>query len=151
MNKFMKAAIEEANLGIDNGHGGPFGSVVVRKGKIVGRGHNTVVHDNDPTSHGEIMAIRDACRNLGTYDLTGCDIYTTSEPCPMCLGAVLWSNIDKVYYGCNQEDADKIGFRDKIFYKMMKKKELGTLNEVDRQECLKVFDKYDHLDNKKIY
>ena len=116
MNEFMKAAMDEAYDGIRHGHGGPFGSVVVKDGKIVGRGHNRVLLKNDPTSHGEMEAIRDACARLGTFDLSGCHIYTTSQPCPMCLGGILWANIEKVWYGCSEEDADDIGFRDEKFY-----------------------------------
>ena len=112
----MKIAIDEARTGITAGHGGPFGCVVVKDGKVVGSGHNEVIKQNDPTCHGEVMAIRDACNNLGTYDLSGCELYTTAEPCPMCRGAIMWSNIRKVYFGCNIADTDSIGFRDKVFY-----------------------------------
>ena len=97
MNKYMKVAIEEAQKGIRSGHGGPFGAVVVKDGKIIGQGHNMVVKNNDPTCHGEVSAIRDACKNLSSFDLKGAEIYTTGEPCPMCLGAILWSNIEKIY------------------------------------------------------
>ena len=90
-------------------HGGPFGAVVVKNGKIVGRGHNRVLYKKDPTCHGEMEAIRDACKNLETHDLTGCQLYTTAEPCPMCLGGILWSNIQEVYFGCDRIDTDRIG------------------------------------------
>ncbi|MCI6722600.1 nucleoside deaminase, partial [Treponema porcinum] len=90
---FMKEALSEAYNGIENRHGGPFGTVIVRDGKIVGRGHNKVLLNRDPTCHGEMEAIRDACKNLDTFDLSGCELYTTAEPCPMCLGAILWANI----------------------------------------------------------
>ena len=116
MNRYMKIAIEEARHGITHKHGGPFGSVVVKDGKIVGRGHNRVLRDKDPTAHGEVSAIRNACANLGTYDLTGCDIYTTAEPCPMCRAAIMWANISNVYFGCTVADTDDIGFRDGNFY-----------------------------------
>ncbi len=106
---YMQAAIEEALEGIALRHGGPFGAVIVRDGRIVGRGHNRVLADNDPTCHGEIAAIRDACKSLGTYDLTGCELYTTGEPCPMCLFACLWANISRVYFGCTLEDNAAIG------------------------------------------
>lgn len=117
MNKFMQEAIEEARRGIRAGDGGPFGAVVVKEGKIIGKGHNQVIKNNDPTCHGEVMAIKDACKTLNNFDLSGCEIYTTGEPCPMCYGAILWSNIEKVYYGCNIVDTDIIGFRDDNFYK----------------------------------
>ena len=116
MEKFMEAALQEAYEGIEKNHGGPFGAVVVKNGKIVGRGHNRVLYKKDPTCHGEMEAIRDACKNLGTHDLTGCQLYTTAEPCPMCLGGILWSNIQEVYFGCDRIDTDRIGFRDDVFY-----------------------------------
>ena len=147
MDKFMKIAIDEARTGIKAGHGGPFGCVIVRDGKIIGRGHYEVIKQNDPTCHGEIMAIRDASRALVNYDLTGCELYTTAEPCPMCRGAILWANIRKVYYGCNINDTDKIGFRDKVFYE----DENGFSEEMDREECLKVFEEYAALKDKKQY
>ena len=99
-NEYMKLAIDEAREGIYNSHGGPFGSVIVKDDEIVGRGHNMVLKNNDSTAHGEISAIRDAEKRLKTFDLSGCELYTTGEPCPMCLAACMWANIDKVYYGC---------------------------------------------------
>lgn len=147
MNKFMQIAIKEAYKGINKGDGGPFGSVVVKNGEVVGIGHNQVLKKNDPTLHGEIMAIKDACKNLGTYDLSGCEIYTTSEPCPMCLGAVLWANIDKIYSGCNVKDAEDIGFRDQKFFSELKKKsELQV--ECDRADCLILFADYKEMKEK---
>ena len=98
--KYMQMAIDEAREGITRQHGGPFGTVIVKNGVVVGRGHNQVLKDNDPTCHGEVSAMRDAGRRLGTHDLSGCDLYTTGEPCPMCLCACLLANIRKVYYGC---------------------------------------------------
>lgn len=147
MNKYMKLAIDEARAGINAGHGGPFGCVIVRNGEIVGRGHNEVIKNSDPTCHGEMMAIRDACKKLGTHDLTGCELYTTAEPCPMCRGAILWANIRKVYYGCNISDTDKIGFRDKVFYESEEK----FSEELEREECLEVFEEYQNIRNKKHY
>lgn len=147
MDKFMKIAIDEARTGINAGHGGPFGCVIVRDGKIVGQGHNEVVRQKDPTCHGEVMAIRNACKNLGTYDLSGCELYTTAAPCPMCRGAILWANIGRVYYGCTVEDTDSIGFRDKVFYES----ENNISEELDREECLKVFEEYQKIKDKKQY
>ena len=150
MNPFMREAIEEARQGIHGGHGGPFGAVIVKDGKIIGRGHNQVVANNDPTCHGEVQAIRDACSKLGTFDLSGCEIYTTGEPCPMCLGAILWANIDKVYYGCNVYDTENIGFRDDAFYKRF-----SSRNEfcqvLDREECLKLYEEYNAIEGKTHY
>ena len=117
---FMEEAIKEADAGIRARDGGPFGTVIVKDGTIVGRGHNRVLLKHDPTCHGEMEAIRDACANLGTHDLSGCQLYTTAEPCPMCLGATLWANIRTVYYGCNRKDTDSIGFRDDAFYEARK-------------------------------
>ena len=108
MNKYMRMAINEAKKGITNGHGGPFGAVIVKDGIVVGKGHNQVVKNNDPTCHGEMMAIHKACKKLGTFNLEGCEIYTTGEPCPMCLAAILWANISKVYYCCNIHDTAEI-------------------------------------------
>ena len=147
MDKFMKIAIDEARTGITAGHGGPFGCVVVKDGKVVGSGHNEVIKQNDPTCHGEVMAIRDACKNLGTYDLSGCELYTTAEPCPMCRGAIMWSNIRKVYFGCNIADTDSIGFRDKVFYES----DEDISEELDRKECLEVFEEYRAINDKKSY
>ncbi len=113
---FMELAIEYAKEGISDRQGGPFGAVVVMDNEIVGRGHNMVAPNNDPTAHAEVVAIRDACKNLGTYQLTGCTLYTTCEPCPMCLGAIYWARPDKVIFGSTKEDAAKAGFDDFFIY-----------------------------------
>lgn len=140
---FMQVAIDEAYQGIQAGDGGPFGSVIVKNGEIVGQGHNRVLAENDPTCHGEMEAIRDACKNLGTHDLSGCELYTTAEPCPMCLGAILWSNMSQVYYGCTRQDSAEIGFRDDAFYRQLDGEE-GTVDvqEFDRDTCLELFNDY---------
>lgn len=144
MDKFMEIAIREARKGIEKGHGGPFGTVIVKDGVIVGRGHNRVLKNNDPTCHGEIAAIRSAGKRLGTFDLSGCELYTTGEPCHMCLCACLWANISKIYYGCTISDNDRIGFRDDKFDKIFggRHKLPGLMEELDRDECLKLFDDY---------
>lgn len=142
MNAFMEVALKEARKGVSCGHGGPFGAVIVKDGKIISKGHNHVVKLNDPTCHGEIDAIRKACKKLKTFDLSGCELYTTGYPCPMCFCAVLWANIDKVYYGCNTGDAEKIGFRDKKFESCLSEKQLQMCKEIDRSECLELFEKY---------
>ena len=147
---FMRLAVEEARKGIRAGHGGPFGSVIVRDGEIIASGHNMVVANNDPTCHGEIAAIRTACEKLNTYDLSGCEIYTTGEPCPMCLGACLWANIGKIYYGGTSMDIDALGFRDEVFYQQLKNKE-EILESVGRDLCLELFEEYDNSQNKKEY
>lgn len=139
MNKYMLEAIKEARLGIKNKDGGPFGAVIVYEDKIIASAHNCVIKNNDATCHGEIEAIRMASKALNTFDLSGCTLYTTAEPCPMCLGAILWSNISRVYYGCNICDTEDIGFRDKKFYEFDKSKLLSPL---DREECLELFKEY---------
>ena len=149
---FMQAALEEAYAGIEAGDGGPFGTVIVRDGEIVGRGHNRVVVNQDPTCHGEMEAIRDACKNLGTFDLSGCELYTTAEPCPMCLGATLWANIPVVYYGCTREDSDEIGFRDEVFYEYLAgEADLLTVSEFERESCLELFETYTQIEGKTAY
>ena len=149
---YMKEALKEANEGIKAGDGGPFGCVIVKDGLIVGRGHNRVILKRDPTCHGEMEAIRDACETLGTYDLAGCVLYTTAEPCPMCLGAILWANIRQVYFGCNRLDSDSIGFRDEVFYKYLKgEADILSVSELGREECLKLFEEYKALDTKTSY
>lgn len=145
---YMQEAINEAYAGITKHEGGPFGSVIVKDGKIVGRGHNRVLANQDPTCHGEMEAIRDACRNLGTHDLTGCELYTTAEPCPMCLGGILWANITRIYYGCNRTDTAEIGFRDTLFYEHLSgQKDLITLTEQKRDRCLELFRQYSEESN----
>lgn len=148
MNKFMRRAIREAYRGIESGDGGPFGAVIVKDGKVIAKGHNEVIKRDDPTCHGEMMAIRRASKKLATYDLSGCEIYTTGEPCPMCRGAIMWANIDKVYYGCNIDDTEAIGFRDKKFYE---ERCDGLLLELDRDECLELYRDYARMKNKKGY
>lgn len=145
----MTNAINEAYRGIEAGHGGPFGTAIVKDGKIVAVGHNHVVSNNDPTCHGEIDAIRKACKALGTFDLSGCELYTTSSPCLMCLGAILWANIDKVYYGCTIADAEEIGFRDNIFDKEIKELRQQIEKPLMREECLKLFEAYSNMKHTK--
>ncbi len=153
--EFMDLAIAEARLGISNGDGGPFGAVIVKGGEVIASGHNSVLKNNDSTCHGEIDAIRKAEEKLGTYDLSGCEIYTTGEPCSMCLAAIMWANIEKVYYGCSLEDNARIGFRDtKIEEAVRDRGSLKTdnlLEEKGRDECLELFDEYNDLEEKKIY
>lgn len=147
----MQMAIDEALEGIRAGHGGPFGSVIVKDGEVVGRGHNRVVVDKNPTLHGEVEAIGDACRHLGTFDLTGCEIYTTGEPCHMCLCACMWANVDKIYYGCSIEDNSVIGFRDGKFDGIFGGRDKLTylLEQVDRDACMDLFKEYLSLEHTK--
>lgn len=138
MNAYMQIAIEEAREGIRQGHGGPFGAVIVKDGEIIAKGHNHVVEYNDPTCHGEIDAIRKACKKLNTFDLSGCELYTTHAPCPMCDCAIKWANINKVYYGCTIEDTEAIGFRDKQFYEEPSEEPI----ELDRDACIELNKEY---------
>ena len=147
----MQIAIEEAREGIRKGHGGPFGALIVKDGEIIAKGHNRVVEYNDPTCHGEIDAIRKACKKLNTFDLSGCEIYTTGYPCPMCMCAILWANIDKVYYGCNTTDTELIGFRDKDFENSMSQRKIEMCEELNRDECLKLYKDYNNILDKTNY
>jgi guanine deaminase len=116
---FMREALKLAEDGVRSGRGGPFGCVIVRRGAVVGRGQNTVTSANDPTAHAEIVAIRDACRTQGTFQLTDCELYTSCEPCPMCLAAIYWARIPTVYYGNTRADAAAIGFDDDFIYQQI--------------------------------
>lgn len=145
MNKYMKIAKEYADKGSQNGEGGPFGAVIVDKqGNIIAQGNNKVLSSKDPTAHAEITVIRKACEVLNTYDLSNYILYTSCEPCPMCLSAIIWANIKEVYYGCTKEDAAEIGFRDEAIYDFIKgeNKKLLDLKQIDREECIKTFEEY---------
>ena len=145
MNKFMQKAKNNAQEGISKKEGGPFGAIIVDKeGNIISNGNNKVIKNTDPTAHAEITAIREACKKLNTYDLSEYILYTSCEPCPMCLSAIIWANIKQVYYGCTKKDAGEIGFRDDMIYEYLKgkNKDLIKLEELDREECLEVFKKY---------
>jgi len=145
MDNFMKIAKENAENGMRNHEGGPFGAIVVDKnGKIIANGNNQVLKQKDPTAHAEIVAIREACKLLNTYDLSDYILYTSCEPCPMCLSAIIWANIKTVYYGCTRNDAGEIGFRDDVIYEYLEGKNVNfiSLQELDREECIKVFEEY---------
>lgn len=153
MNNFMKIAKERAEFGVSNNQGGPFGAVITDKeGNIIAKGNNMVLKNNDPTAHAEVTVIREACKKLGTYDLSGYVLYTSCEPCPMCLSAIIWSNIKEVYYACTREDAGKIGFRDDVIYEYLegKNENLIELKQIDRQDCIKLFEEYEK-NKKTIY
>lgn len=145
MNKYINLAKSEAMLGINNNEGGPFGAIITDKeGNIVAKGNNKVLKNNDPTAHAEIVAIRNACSKLNTYDLSEYILYTSCEPCPMCLSAIIWSNIKEVYYACTKNDAAEIGFRDDMIYEYLKgnNKDLINLKQIDRDECIELFEEY---------
>ncbi|MFK8008566.1 MAG: nucleoside deaminase [Saprospiraceae bacterium] len=114
---FMQRAIDISRKGMESNDGGPFGAVIVKDGKIIAEGNNRVTSSNDPTAHAEVVAIRNACQELDTFQLDGCIIYTSCEPCPMCLGAIYWARPDKMFYACTKEDAARIGFDDDFIYK----------------------------------
>lgn len=158
MNKYMNVAKELAKDNLKTNAGGPFGACVVKEGKIIGKGSNNVLRNNDPTAHAEITAIREACKNINSYDLNGCELYTSCYPCPMCLSAIIWSNIKKVYYGNTKEDAANIGFRDDFIYKYISNlanneedNEILELKSMDREETIKEFEEFANKEDKTIY
>ena len=145
MNDYINLAVETAKLGIKNLEGGPFGAVVVDKnGNVIGKGNNKVLLTKDPTAHAEVVAIRDACSNLNSYDLSDCTIYSTSEPCPMCLSAIIWSNIKNIYYVTSREEVAKIGFRDDLIYEYFEKNKKNIINvhHIDNVKCNELLEKY---------
>lgn len=150
----MLRAIELARFGMQGGHGGPFGAVIVRDGEIVGEGWNCVLSTNDPTAHGEITAIRDACSKLGTFSLEGCEIHTTGQPCPMCLGAIHWARIRSIHYGFRVEDAAALGFDDTEFFRQFQlppAERLIPSSESCREEALLLARDYSTLPGKRVY
>lgn len=153
--EFMLKATSEANNNLQTNEGGPFGAIIVKDDKIVGKGHNRVLINHDPTCHAEIEAIRDACKNLNTHDLTGCTLYTSCYPCPMCLSAIIWANIKKVYYGNTAKDAADIGFRDDFIYKFIEGKcsDASVLDLVpqDHDMTIKTFEAFAQKQDKTIY
>ena len=154
MNKYMEMANELSKDNLKTNVGGPFGACVVKENKIIGKGSNHVLIDNDPTAHAEIVAIKDACKNINSYDLSGCELYTSCYPCPMCLSAIIWSNIKKVYYGNTKEDAKEIGFRDDDIYNFIKNMSDNNILElecIDREETIKVFNEFKEKKDKIIY
>ena len=144
-NKFMQRAIELSIESINSG-GGPFGSVIVKDEKIISEGMNRVTVNNDPTAHGEIVAIRNACKKLNTFNLSNCSLYSSCEPCPMCMSAIYWSRIGKVYYANTRDDAKKINFDDSLIYSEISKKNEDRkipIKQMLRDEALKAFELWD--------
>lgn len=153
MRNIMKLGIDEARTTMNEGKGGPFGAVITDiEGKVITIASNKVLESHDPTAHAEIMAIRKASEILGTHNLENCILYVTGYPCPMCLSAIMWANIKKVYYGTNLEDAEKIGFKDKKIYDYLKNNDNNILNieQLNYDECLELFKEYQR-NNKEIY
>lgn len=152
-NFFMQKAIDLSIKNIHN-NGGPFGCVIVKNNKIISEGVNSVTQNNDPTAHAEIVAIRSACKILNNFDLSGCELYTSCEPCPMCLSAIYWSHIDLVYYGNSRENAAEIDFDDKFIYDEIKKeinKRKIPLKQVLKEEAIKAFNLWTQTENKTKY
>ncbi len=152
--EFMKEAIKTGIEGMNANSGGPFGCVVVKGDKVVGRGWNKVTSTNDPTAHAEVTAIRDACKNLGTFQLDDCEIYTSCEPCPMCLGAIYWARPTKIYYGNTRQDAADIGFDDSLIYEEMTvplDKRKIAIECIGRNEAIKMFEEWASKTDKKEY
>lgn len=152
--KFMQEAIALSKKGMDEGKGGPFGCVIVKGDEIVGRGNNKVTSSNDPTAHAEVVAIRDACKNLNTFQLDDCEVYTSCEPCPMCLGAIYWARPKTIYFANNREDAAAIGFDDSMIYQEMN----ASLAErkipivaLGREQAIKVFEEWKSKGDKIAY
>ena len=157
MNRYMELAKDLSDENLDTEAGGPFGACIVKNGRIIGKGSNHVISDNDPTAHAEIVAIRDACKNINSYDLSDCELYTSCYPCPMCLSAIIWANIKKVYYGNTKEDAASIGFRDDFIYNYIKNIDNSNNNDLlefecmDREKTIEIFNKFVKKDDKTIY
>jgi tRNA(Arg) A34 adenosine deaminase TadA len=150
----MRRALEISLEGMNKNDGGPFGAVIVRDVEIIAEGNNEVTSKNDPTHHAEIVAIRNACKRLNTFDLVGCTIYTSCEPCPMCLGAIYWARLDKIFYANTKEDAAKIGFDDAFIYEELelpKNKRKMIMEQLLQEEAIKVFDEWANKEDKVEY
>jgi guanine deaminase len=140
--EFMLRAIELSKNGLESGKGGPFGCVIVKDGKIIGEGNNQVTSTNDPTAHAEMVAIRNTCKNINSFQLEGCEVYTSCEPCPMCLGAIYWARPDKIYFANNRSDAAEIGFDDAFIYDEIGEKIENRkiqMEPLGRMEALEIF------------
>ncbi|HSH66652.1 MAG TPA: nucleoside deaminase [Bacteroidia bacterium] len=152
--KFMLEAIDLSFQAMRTGSGGPFGAIIVKNGKIIARGMNKVTANNDPTAHAEIVAIRNACEHLQTFQLTGCEVYTSCEPCPMCLGAIYWARPDKIYFANTKKDAAEAGFDDQFIYEELNLNlpdRKFTCEQLCRQDALKAFEEWKTKTNKVHY
>lgn len=150
----MKMAIDLSREGMRAGKGGPFGCIIVRDGQVVGKGCNSVSSNNDPTAHAEIMAIKEACQNLGSFQLQGCEIYTSCEPCPMCLGAIYWARPDRVFYANDKNDAAAAGFDDDFIYQELNippEKRKIPMVQMLGDEAREIFREWEDMDNKTVY
>lgn len=153
-NTFMKQAIELAIQNVREGKGGPFAALVIKDGTVIGKGTNLVTSVNDPTAHAEIVAIREACKVLGDFQLNGCEIYTTCEPCPMCMGAIYWARPERVFYACTRDDAGKIGFSDAFIYDQLllpPEKRSIPMEQLMQEDALTAFREWEQTENKTLY
>ena len=152
--KFMLEAIRLSREGSENNEGGPFGCVIVKEDKVIGRGNNQVLRNSDPTAHAEMMAIRDACQTLGSFQLDNCEVYTSCEPCPMCLGALYWARPKVIYFANSHNDAARIGFDDSVIYEEVCKKVEDRkipMRQVSMQEALDVFNQWQDKNERSVY
>ena len=152
--KFMQEAIALSRKGMENGEGGPFGCVIVKGDEIIGRGNNKVLQTNDPTAHAEVVAIRDACKNINNFQLDDCEVFTSCEPCPMCLGAIYWARPKAIYFANNREDAAAIGFDDSMIYNEIEtpiEERKIPMKKLGREEAIIVFQDWAANDNKTLY
>jgi guanine deaminase len=152
--ELMAQAIREASRGVRRNHGGPFGAVVVQQGVILARAHNQVIKNNDPTAHAEVLAIRRAARKLARFNLSDCELYSTCEPCPMCLAALHWARISKIYYGCTRLDAAAIGFDDNLLYQILSGQQTRSridCQTMERDACLKLFEQWSSISDRPLY
>jgi len=152
--QFMQEAINVGLEGMRNNLGGPFGCVIVKDDKIIGKGCNSVIASNDPTAHAEVVAIRDACKTLGSFQLEDCEVYTTCEPCPMCMGALYWARPKKIYYANSRYDAASIGFDDSFIYEeiILPIAERKMMMEyLKHEEAIKMFEEWQKINNKTLY
>lgn len=152
--KYLRMAIKLSQEGMEAGHGGPFGAVVVKGDQVIGKGFNRVTSTQDPTAHAEVVAIRDACKNLDSFQLEGCTLYTSCEPCPMCLGAIYWARPERVVFGCTHNDAAKVGFDDSFIYKELKvnpSERSIPMDQSMQEEAFEVMKLWERMEGKIVY
>lgn len=153
MFRLIHIAIDEARRGMQNNHGGPFGAVIVKDGGIISTAHNEVLSSKDPTAHAEMLAIRRASQQLGNFDLSDCEIFTTSQPCPMCFAAICWARIKRIHYGTTTEEVASAGFDDSHIYSIIKGEQTAEveLSIIQREACLELLQEWDNKKDKQIY
>lgn len=153
MFRLIHIAINEARRGMQNNHGGPFGAVIVKEGEVIATAHNEVLSSKDPTAHAEILAIRRASQKLKQFDLSDCEIYTTSQPCPMCLAAICWARIKRIHYGTTTEEVSSIGFDDSNIYRILKGEQPAEMEimTIEREACLELLKEWENKPDKQMY